>query len=159
MLQRSAIKKKLVQCVKCEEGKLSICWKKINNEPYCRYHASMATVKKQVSINKERHDKLDKFYKYIHEKFKYTCQETGKILTYSNKHAAHILPKSKYDYFEFDERNAILVSWSTHSIIDKGSPQQRKELKIWKHIQSVRKTLLEEVGLTFDEKHWELITF
>lgn len=143
----------------CEAGKLSPVWKRIERKPYCKYHAMSLTAKKQVSINKDQHDALERFYKYIHEKFSYTCQETGKILTYNNKHCAHILAKSRYPYFIFDSRNAILVNWTTHSIIDKGSPNQRKELKVWDAIQKTRKTLLEEVGLTFDAEHWENVTY
>lgn len=110
-------------------------------------------------INKEKHDKLDKFYQHIHEKFNYTCQETGKKLEYSNKHVLHLLPKSKYPYFALDTRNAILASWSTHSIVDKGGKDQRTSLKIWKSIQNTRKKLLEEVGMEFDAQHWEIITY
>lgn len=148
---------KLKQCSECPDGKLSFLWK--SNPPLCRYHAQVKTAKKQVSINQERTDKREKFYQAIHKKFNGICQETGKQLTYSNKHCAHILPKSKYDYFEFDLRNGILVSWNIHAIIDRGSPEQRKQLKVWKRIQDIRSKLLDEVGLTFDKEHWEIITF
>lgn len=159
MITRTAIKVKVEQCVMCEAGKLSPVWKRIERKPYCKYHAMALTAKKQVSINKEHNDFLEKFYKFIHEKYNYTCQETGKKLIYDKKHAAHILPKSKYDYFETDPRNGILLSWSIHGIIDKGSASQRKELKVWNTIQKTRKTLLEEVGLTFDAEHWENVTY
>ncbi len=121
----------------------------------CSKHPKTSDKKEQT----EHAAKLEKFYQAIHKKFNGICQETEKQLTYSNKHCAHLLPKSKYDYFEFDLRNAILVSWNIHSIIDKGSPEQRKQLKVWKRIQDIRSKLLDEVGLTFDEKHWEIITY
>lgn len=121
----------------------------------CSKHPKKESQRKET----EHHEKLEKFYNFIHVKFGGICQETGKTLSYSNKQCAHILPKSKYDYFEFDVRNAILVSWSVHHIIDKGSAEQRKALKVWQRIQDTRKKLLEEVGLSFDEKHWETITF
>lgn len=98
--------------------------------------------KKRVAANKDKTDKLDKWYHAIHEKFNYECQETGNYLTYSKKHAHHILPKKDYPYFMFDLDNGILVSWSVHHILDWGSEKQKKELKIYPFIEKRKKELL-----------------
>lgn len=150
--------KKIVTCHKCKRQ--TSFYRKFRNENgdwvyECLSHPKAEKLKEQT----EHAAKLEKFYQAVHKKFNGICQETHKQLSYSNKHAAHILPKSKYDYFEFDLRNGILLSWSIHSVVDKGSPEQRKQLKVWKRIQDTRRKLLDEVGMAFDEKHWEIVTY
>lgn len=97
---------------------------------------------------------LDKFYKFIYDKYEGFCQETGRKLSFNKKCVMHLLPKSKYPYFRLDIRNGYLVAWDIHSIVDKGSEKQRKALKIWKYISDTREKLLSEVGLDYSESHW-----
>lgn len=161
------IKKKLVQCIKCPEGKLCVAWKSEYKDgkkiSWCRYHWTGEKLKRKPKEEKveetERQKRLEAWYKFIYNKYRGVCQETGAWLNFSKTHAAHILPKSKYDYFETDPRNGIYLSSHIHAIVDRGTSTQRKELKIWNHIQSVRKELLEEAGLTFDAEHWEHVTY
>ena len=152
------MQRKQVRCSICNQN-TSLYRLEYGENKEKRYVCSKHPKTEKVKVQTEHAAQLEKFYQYIHKKFNGICQETGKQLSYSNKHAAHILPKSKYDYFELDPRNGILLSWSIHSIVDKGSPEQRKSLKVWQRIQDTRKKLLEEVGLTFEKEHWEIITY
>ena len=152
----------LRKCSDCpSDSKLKPAWKTIREDGekkyLCRYHAQMRTAKKQIAEKKKEgsvSDKLDKWYKFIYDKYEGYCQETGRKLDFNKRYCAHLLPKAKYPYFKLDPRNGLLLNWQTHSILDHGSPNQRKALKVWNQISETRRKLLDEVGMEYDEEFW-----
>ncbi len=136
-------------------GKPSGTWLK------CTHHRSLEYAersKKKRELNGVTQDKLDLWYQKIYDMHFGICAETGRKLSFDKKYCCHILPKKNgiggFPYFKLDLRNGILLSWNIHHVIDQGSPEQRKALKTWEYISMVRKQLLEEVGIEYNEDYW-----
>ncbi len=151
----SSIEKKQNFCSVSGCNKPSGTWKK------CVHHRSLEYAersrKKREAIGLGQ-DKLEAWFLYQFKKHGGISAETGRPLNYSRRVVMHILPKKKgiggYPYFATHEMNGLLGEWWVHDVVDKGSPEQRKALKCWKLICDIRKMLLEEVGMTYDENYW-----
>lgn len=118
------------------------------------YAMQKRSAEKSKLKNIDKRISLNDWYKAIHSKFNGICQEKGVVLSFSNKHCAHLLPKSLFEEFSLDLENGLLVSWDIHDIIDKGSAKQRLELKCWSLICDRRKKMLESKGYDYDENYW-----
>lgn len=130
----------------------SKCDRPVFSKGLCRYHANFVYAAKMKE--RKQPDLMEKWYKALHEVNNYKSLETGNTLTYDKKQAAHLLPKSRYEYFKTDLENGVLLEWRFHHILDFGSATQRKALKCWDEIEKRRKKLLESVGLEYSEEYW-----
>lgn len=153
---------KLKQCVECEVGKLSVLWQ--SNPPLCKYHSQIKTAKKQVAERKAiypiKDDEMkvegiaerdEKFFNYAWQHSEHICAECGKELkTFSRYFVHHILSKAKHKYFRWDIRNTIILCYQHHNEIE--SAISAPKLKVFKYCESVKKELLESIGMSYEPK-------
>lgn len=115
---------------------------------YCKSHANteiyIPKMKAKMIIGDE---KLERWYKFIYEKFKGICQEDGRQLPFDKKFIHHILPKAKMPYYKYDERNGILINLQAHSTIEHSAPQFKEKLKCYPTILKTQIELYSECGM------------
>src|SRR5882757_2792684 len=93
-----------------------------------KYWSNIRTksVKKKLDNAKEFLAELKLWHHRLHDRCHGICAESGMNLRFNKGHCCHLLPKSMYENFSFDDRNGILLAMQYHNVLDHGSPKQRK---------------------------------
>lgn len=126
-------KKRSCVCYKYTNGrKCSVC--------------ELAAKKAEKKLSKAEIKKRDEeFFIRVWENSPHVCAETKMRLPEYDKadpqysfyirwHIHHILPKSKYPQFRWDDRNVVIVSRDIHDILDHSKPDSVKKLSIYSTI-------------------------
>lgn len=112
-------------------------------------------IKKSFKVNKERKEKLSKFFE-AHVNFLKSnpfCFETGgRIYDPSRLNIAHLFPKRKYHSVEDHSSNVVYLSWDAHTRFDRlvdTNNFDRLQKEFPKSFERMKKVLplVEEKGL------------
>ena len=147
-------------CCKCPHDRLMPkAWhserdKDGNKIFFCARHWAEEKKKRnpeKVKATKLKSDQDERFFQYVWDNSNKCCTECGKVLgEFKRWYVHHILAKATHPYFRYEPKNVIILCYQHHNEIE--SAISAPKLKVYAHCEKVKKTLLESVGMNYENK-------
>lgn len=141
--------KKIVYCHICHSKTALYRKVKLNDEWV--YECSKHPKKDRAMKIEGLVDKDTRFYQFVWKHREHFCEECGKeIHECKPMYMHHVLPKSRYKYFRHEVRNIAILCYGCHGKAE--SAISLPKMKSFRAFESIKKTLLAEVGIDYETK-------